>query len=123
MWGDPHISVGRRVERPIQCRKVAEGSQVDRPSLCLSRDDSYLAAFVAGAVGKKSVVVTPCARCADADLLHSRLRRMLSDERPEINVTWTGGRLTRQLLPNFGAHLIAAPADRGSEVDRQLVRS
>ena len=32
MWGDPHISVGRRVERPIQCRKVAEGSQGDCPS-------------------------------------------------------------------------------------------
>jgi len=29
MWGDPHISVGRRVERPIQCRKGAEASQAD----------------------------------------------------------------------------------------------
>jgi hypothetical protein len=27
MWGDPHISVGRRLERPTQCRKRAEGSQ------------------------------------------------------------------------------------------------
>lgn len=28
MWGYPHIPVGRRVERPIQCRKVAEASQL-----------------------------------------------------------------------------------------------
>jgi hypothetical protein len=33
MWGDPHISVGRRVERPIQCRKVAEASQAEHTLL------------------------------------------------------------------------------------------
>jgi hypothetical protein len=32
MWGDPHISVGRRLERPKQCRPDAGVSQVERRS-------------------------------------------------------------------------------------------
>lgn len=32
MWGDPHITVGRRIERPTQCRMAMGWSQAERLS-------------------------------------------------------------------------------------------
>ena len=75
MWGDPHISVGRRVERPIQCRKGAEVSQVDAGSgmpesgkresqkrLTARRHDYRdLPAGIARAMREEAVVVTASA--------------------------------------------------------------
>ncbi len=97
MWGDPHISVGRRVERPIQCRKVAETSQpggprrknsaaishrpaIQTPRLCLSSHDGYLSTCIAGSVREETVVVALRAEGADGDFLHPGLGGVLSDE-------------------------------------------
>jgi hypothetical protein len=121
MWGDPHISVGRRVERPIQCRKVAEASQGDRPRSRLSCDHSYLASLVTGAVRKEAIIIVAGARRADGDFLHSGLSRVLRDQGPEIDVAGSGRRLSRELLADLGAHVVAAAAYRRSQVDRKLV--
>ncbi len=141
MWGDPHISVGRRVERPIQCRKVAEASQADdgrgaevpatstrpRPPPGSSGpihrcgDDRDLPSFVTCPVREKPIVVALRARRADADFLDSGLSRVLRNEGPEIDVAWPRRELPRQLLPNLGGHFVASTADSWPKVDRELV--
>ena len=80
MWGDPHISVGRRVERPIQCRKVAEASQGDGLASRLSCDHSDLPSLVARAMREEAIVIVASTGCADSDLLHSGLGRVLGDQ-------------------------------------------
>jgi len=121
MWGDPHISVGRRVERPIQCRKVAEASQGDHLASRLSCDHSYLASLVAGAVRKEAIVIVAGAGSTDGDLLHSGLSRVLGDQGSEIDVAGPGRRLSGELLADLGAHLVAAAAYRRSQMDCELV--
>src|SRR6202022_1831951 len=126
MWGDPHISVGRRVERPIQCRKVADTSQADRPyparCLCLSRHDRYLSARISSAVGEKPVVVATRAERADGDFLNPRLGSMFGDQRSQIDLARPRHRLPGQLLAHLDTHLVTPTADRGSQVNRELIR-
>jgi hypothetical protein len=121
MWGDPHISVGRRVERPIQCRKVAEASQGDRPRSRLSCDHSYLASLVTGAVRKEAIIIVAGARRADGDFLHSGLSGVLGDQGSQIDVAGTGRWLSGELLADLGTYLVASPADCRSQMDRELV--
>jgi hypothetical protein len=70
---------------------------------------------------EESIVVTTRAERADGDLLHSNLGRVLGDQRSEVDVTGPVGGLSRQLLPNLRAYFVTSPADRGAEVDRELV--
>jgi hypothetical protein len=80
-------------------------------ALRLSCDDSYLPAFVSGAVRKKPIVVALCAGGADGDLLHSGLSGVLGDERSEVDVTRPSHRLSSELLAYVRGHLVAASAD------------
>src|ERR1700674_5648438 len=122
MWGDPHISVGRRVERPIQCRKVADTSQLVARCLGLGGDDCDLTPGIAGTVGEETIVVAPGAEGAHSDLLHPRLRGVLGDERSQIDFPWPRHRLAGQLLTHLDAHLVTPAADGWSEMNRKLVR-
>jgi hypothetical protein len=139
MWGDPHISVGRRVERPIQCRKVAEASQADdgrasrrartfvgqliRSSWPIHRcgNDRDLPSLITCPVREEPIVVALRARRADADPLDPCLGRVLRNQGPEVDVTWSRRELPRQLLSNLGGHFVASTADSRPKVDRELV--
>ena len=118
MWGYPHIPVGRRVERPTQCRRRGRGSQL----LGLRRDHSYLSAFVACPVREEPVIVALSARGADSDLLDAGFGGMLGDQRAKVDVARTRHGLAGQLLADVRADLVASAANGRAQMDGELVR-
>src|SRR5207247_10554600 len=75
---------------------------------------------VARPVGKEPVVIATCARRAYREAPHPGGRRLLGNQRAQIYIARSGGGMASQLFAHFGADFVAAPANRWSEVNREL---
>src|SRR5205085_6408224 len=87
----------------------------------LCSNDPNLATLISRSMGEKPIVVALGARRAHRDFLDPRLTCVLGNQRSKVDMPGSGHRLSRQLLPDFSAHLITPPADCGSEMDGELV--
>ena len=84
-------------------------------------NDRDLPPRISGSMREEPLIIVPRTELTNRDLLHPEIRRVLRDQRSEIDVARSRDGLPRELLANIDTHLVAPPTDRRAEMNCELV--